>query len=169
MCSYITEMPLWSGVLLGSPERFKKTGNIKVQEKNPKSDETFLSYKSANAKSEGYIEGVMRQLKQEDFPGKKRIRADAFALENYEQIRRRLNDFGDRIHTALNPKPNQQYRKRKLNVEVSSYSKDKRKKMEIIIQLKKCGGKGIHPLPKQILNLDNLSNLQRSHSVIPQL
>ena len=72
----------------------------------------------------------MRQLKQEDFPDKKRMRADAFALENYERIRRRLNDFEDRIHTALNPKPKRQYRKRKLNVEVSSYSKDKRKKME---------------------------------------
>ena len=115
---------------MGSLERFKKTGNIKAQEKKPKSDETFLSYKLANAKSEGYIEGVMQQLKQEDFPGKKRMRADAFALENYERIRRRLNDFGDRIHTALNPKPKRQYRKRKLNVEVSSYSKDKRKKME---------------------------------------
>ena len=130
MRSYITEMPLWSGVLLGSLERFKKTGNIKAQEKKNKSDETFLSYKSANAKSEGYIEGVMRQLKQEDFPGKKRMRADAFALENYEQTQRRLNDFGDRIHTTLNPKPKRQYRKRKLNVEVSSYSKDRRKKME---------------------------------------
>ena len=130
MQSYITEMPLWSDILLGSQERFNKTGNIKAQEKKPNSDETFLSYKSANAKPGGYIEGVMRLLKQEDFPGKKRMRADAFASENYERIQRCLNDFGDRIHTALNPKPKRQYRKRKLNVEVSSYSKDKRKKME---------------------------------------
>mgnify|MGYP002803810279 CR=1 FL=1 len=130
MRSYITEMPLWSGVLLGSLERYKKSGNMKAQEKKINSDETFLSYKSANAKSEEYIEGIMRQLKQEDSPGKKRMRADAFALENYERTRRRLNDFGDRIHIALNPKPKRKYRKRKLNVGDSISQKEKRKKKD---------------------------------------
>ena len=70
----------------------------------------------------------MRQLKQEDFPGKKRMRADVFALENYERIRRRLTDFGDRIHAALKPKPKRQYRKRKPDVESSNAPKEKKKK-----------------------------------------
>ena len=70
----------------------------------------------------------MRQLKQEDFPGKKRMRADVFALENYERIRRRLTDFGDRIHAALKPKPKRQYRKRKPDVESSNSPKEKKKK-----------------------------------------
>ncbi len=127
---HICEMPLWSGVLLGSLNRYNKMEISKSQEEKLVSDEAFLSYKSANAKSEGYIEGVMRQLKQEDFPGKKRMRADAFALENYERIRRRLNDFGDRIHTALKPKPKRQYRKRKPNVDNSISPREKKLKKD---------------------------------------
>ena len=111
--SYVCEMPLWSGVLLGSLDLYSKTGCSTSPDEKDQSNEAFLSYRSANAKSEGYIEGVMRQLKQEDFPGKKRMRADAFALENYERIKRRLTDFGDRIHTALTPKAKRLYRKRK--------------------------------------------------------
>ena len=127
--SYICEMPLWSGVLLGSLDRYSKTGCSTSHEKKDQSKEAFLSYKSANAKSEGYIEGVMRQLKQEDFPGKKRMRADAFALENYERIRRRLTDFGDRIHTALNPRPKRLYRKQKPIKEDLNSSTEKKSKV----------------------------------------
>jgi hypothetical protein len=73
MQSYIGEMALWSGVLLGSPDRYKRIESPKVNEVESGLDKIYLSFKSANAKSEGYIEGVMRQLKQEDFPGKKQI------------------------------------------------------------------------------------------------
>ncbi len=117
---HICEMPLWSGLLLGSLNQYNKMEILKSQEEKLISDEAFLSYKTANAKWKGYIEGVMRQLKQEDVLGKKQMRADA--LENYEHIRRQLNDFGDRIHTTLKPK----YRKRKPNVDNSSSPKEKK-------------------------------------------
>jgi hypothetical protein len=73
MQSYIGEMALWSGVSLGSLDRYKRIESPKVNEVESGLDKIYLSFKSANAKSEGYIEGVMRQLKQEDFPGKKQI------------------------------------------------------------------------------------------------
>ena len=76
---YITEMPLWSGVLLGRLDRYRKDPcTTKKREVN-----NFLSFSSVNAKSEGYIEGAMRNLKQEDFSGRKRLRADTFVYENY--------------------------------------------------------------------------------------
>ncbi|CAB4008570.1 Hypothetical predicted protein [Paramuricea clavata] len=46
---------------------------------------------------EGYIECAIRNLKQDDFPGRSRLRPDAFVLENYQRMRRRGNDYGDRI------------------------------------------------------------------------
>ena len=130
MRSHIHEMPLWSGVLLGSLDRYKKMESHDAHKENNNSDEAFLSYKSANAKSEGYIEGVMRQLKQEDFSGKKRIRADAFALENYNRIRRRLTDFGDRLHSTIKSKPKRKYTKRKLAADSSNSPKAKRLKKD---------------------------------------
>lgn len=92
--SYLSEMPLWSGVLLGSLDRYIDES---LSEYDNLDDYPYLSFKSANARTEGYIEGMMRNLKQEDFPGRRRLRADAFVLENYPRIRRRLNDFSDRI------------------------------------------------------------------------
>ena len=72
-------MPLWSGVLLGRLDRYRKDPcTTKKREVN-----NFLSFSSVNAKSEGYIEGAMRNLKQEDFSGRKRLRADTFVYENY--------------------------------------------------------------------------------------
>ena len=49
----------------------------------------FLSFSSENSKSEGFTKSAMRNLKQEDFPGRKRLRADVFVHENYDRIRRR--------------------------------------------------------------------------------
>ena len=68
---FVCKMPLWCGVLLRL-DRYKNTATS--HEPKDESNQTFLSFKSENAKSEGY----MRQLKQEDFPGKKRMQADAF-------------------------------------------------------------------------------------------
>ena len=87
-------MPLWSGVLLGSLDRYVDES---LSEYDNLDNYPYLSFKSENARTEGYIEGMMRNLKQEDFPGRRRLRADAFVLENYPRIRRRLNDFSDRI------------------------------------------------------------------------
>jgi hypothetical protein len=92
--SYLPEMPLWSGVLLGSLDRYIDGS---LAEYDNLDDYPYLSFKSANARTEGYIEGMMRNLKQEDFPGRRRMRVDAFVLENYPRIRRRLNDFSDRV------------------------------------------------------------------------
>ena len=72
---YVVEMPLWSGVLLGRLERYRDDCNEKRQ---IRSLNQFLSFSSVNAKTEGYIEGAMRNLKQEDFTGRKRLRADTF-------------------------------------------------------------------------------------------
>ncbi len=47
---HICEMALWSGVLLGSLNRYNKMEISKSQEEKLVSDEAFLSYKSANAK-----------------------------------------------------------------------------------------------------------------------
>ena len=72
---YVVEMPLWSGVLLGRLERYRDNYNEKRQ---IRSLNQFLSFSSANAKTEGYIEGAMRNLKQKDFTGRKHLRADNF-------------------------------------------------------------------------------------------
>ena len=98
--SYLPEIALWSGVLLWSLDRYKKTTEARELSNN----HPYLSFTSANAKSEGYIEGVMRHLKQEDFPGKKCLRPDDFVFQNYKRIRRRVNDFADRMHSNLRMK-----------------------------------------------------------------
>ena len=108
---YLPEMPLWSGVLLGRLERFRDDPNGNDKGKINLLNQ-FLSFSSANAKSEGYIEGAMRNLKQEDFPGIKRLRADTFVSKNYSQIRGRLRDFGDRLHSCINPKKKRTYEKK---------------------------------------------------------
>ena len=82
--SYLPEMALWSGVLLGSLEQYKENSGRKPQ--NLITTQPFLSFSSANSKTEGYIEGAMRNLKQENFPGRKHLRPDAFVLENYRRI-----------------------------------------------------------------------------------
>ena len=92
--SYLPEMPLWSGVLLGSLDRYIDESS---SEYDTFDDYPYLSFKLENARTEDYIEGMMRNLRQEDFPGRRRLRADAFVLENYSRIRRRLNDFSDRV------------------------------------------------------------------------
>ena len=82
---HIAEMPLWSGVLLGNLERYQtNSSQNETQENTP----LFLSFSSENSKSEGFIKSAMRNLKQEDFPGRKRLRADVFVHENYDRIRR---------------------------------------------------------------------------------
>ena len=102
---YLAEMPLWSGVLLGRLERYQEDLGANERGKLDSFNQ-FLSFSSANAKSEWYIEGAMRNLKQEDFPGKKHLRADTFVSENYTRIRRRLRDYGDRLHGCIIPKEN---------------------------------------------------------------
>ena len=64
------------------------------------------------------MEGMMRNLKQEDFPGRRRLRADAFVLENYPRMRRKLNDFSNRIDSKKNKK--QKDRANKVKVAQSS-------------------------------------------------
>ena len=55
----------------------------------------------------------MRNLKQEDFPGRKHLRPDAFVLENYRRIRRRIIDYSDRLDTSKKPKMKRPYTKKK--------------------------------------------------------
>ena len=43
------------------------------------------------------------------------MRPDAFASENYKRIRRRVNDFADRLHSNLKPKKKRAYKKRSEN------------------------------------------------------
>ena len=105
-------MPLWSGVLLGSLDHYKTVNDAEDCGKDDSDNYPFLSFTSANAKSEGYIEGAMRHLKQEDFPGKKRLRPDVFVSENYKRIRRRVNDFADRMHSSILPKRKRSYTKK---------------------------------------------------------
>ena len=105
-------MPLWSGVLLGSLDRYKTVNDAEDCGKDDSDNYPFLSFTSANAKSEGYIEGAMRHLKQEDFPGKKRLRPDVFVSENYKRTRRRVNDFADCMHSRMLPKRKRSYPKK---------------------------------------------------------
>ena len=78
---YLKEMPLWSGVLLGRLDRYQEdSSRNKKETRDPVN--TFLSFSSANAKSEGYIEGAMRNLKQEDFAGRK----DLDLMHLYQKI-----------------------------------------------------------------------------------
>ncbi len=111
---YLPEMPLRSGVLLGRLEHYRDDSNGNDKGKINLLNQ-FLSFSSANAKSEGYIEGAMRNLKQEDFPGKKCFRADTFVSENYSRIRRCLHGFGDRLHSCINPKKKRTYKKKTIN------------------------------------------------------
>ena len=108
--SYLPEMPLWSGILLGSLDRYVDES---LSEYDNLDNYPYLSFKSENARTEGYIKGMMRNLKQEDFPGRRRLRADAFVLENYPRIRRRLNDFSDRIVSKKTKKQKDQANKAK--------------------------------------------------------
>ena len=95
-------MPLWLGVLLGRLDRYQEDSSRNKKETCDPVNK-FLSFSSANAKSEGYIEGAMRNLKQEDFAGRKRLRSDAFVSENYSRIRRRVRDYADRLHSSIRP------------------------------------------------------------------
>ena len=114
--SYLHEMPLWSGVLLGSLDRYQLT-----LDRDDLQDYPYLSFKSANAKTEGYIECAMRNLKQDYFPGRSRLRPDAFVLENYQRIRRRGNDYGDRIASKRGQK------RKKNNERIESTRRDVKK------------------------------------------
>ena len=69
--SYLPEMALWSGVLLGSLQRYR--GESKAKPENAVTEMPFLSFSSANSKTEGYIEGVMRNIKQKDFHAQKHL------------------------------------------------------------------------------------------------
>ncbi|CAB4035484.1 kDa in NOF-FB transposable element, partial [Paramuricea clavata] len=129
--SYLPEMALWSGVLLGSLERYKENRVPKTQ--NPVTKHPFLSCTSANSKTEGYVEGVTRNLKQEDFPGPKYLRADVFVSENYERIRRIIIDYSDRLDSCKQAKPKRLYKRKKkdaddpLPVSTEEYSEDLQK------------------------------------------
>ncbi|XP_046864644.1 uncharacterized protein LOC124459168 [Xenia sp. Carnegie-2017] len=112
-------MALWSGVLLGDMTRYGENGGIQES-----SSCRFLSFTSANAKTEGYIEGAMRNLKQEDFPGKRRLRADVFVLQNYERIRRRERNYGDGLHVYLKKQKKRRYEKRTKNIAESNNESD---------------------------------------------
>ena len=114
--SYLHEMPLWSGVLLGSLDRYQLT-----LDRDDLQDYPYLSFKSVNAKTKGYIECAMRNLKQDDFPGRSRLRPDAFVLENYQRIRRRGNDYGDRIASKRGQK------RKKNNERIESTRRDVKK------------------------------------------
>jgi hypothetical protein len=109
--SYIPEMALWSGVMLGSLQRY--SGNSEANPKKLVTGHPYLSFSSANSKTEGYIEGVMRNLKQEDFHARKHLRPDAFVLENYDRIRRRIVDYSDRLDACRLPKQKRSYRQKK--------------------------------------------------------
>ncbi|CAB4021708.1 ubiquitin carboxyl-terminal hydrolase 8 isoform X3, partial [Paramuricea clavata] len=63
----------------------------------------------------------MRNLKQDDFPGRSRLRPDAFVLENYQRIRRRGNDYGDRIASKRGQK------RKKSNERIESTRRDVKK------------------------------------------
>ena len=53
----------------------------------------------------------MSILNKKTSRGKKRLRADTFVSENCSRIRRRLFDFGDRLHSHTNPKKKRTYEK----------------------------------------------------------
>ena len=108
---WIPEMPLWSGVLLGRLECYQ-TGSSEDEKRKSLAVNQFLSFSSANAKSEGYIEAAMRNLKQEDFPCRKRLRTDTFVHENYSRKRRRLRDYVDRLHGRMFLKKKRKYKKK---------------------------------------------------------
>ena len=63
--SYLKEMPLWSGMLLGLLERYHISSGRRDLKDYP-----HLSFKSENTKTECYVESVMRHPRQEDFPGR---------------------------------------------------------------------------------------------------
>ena len=156
---YVVEMPLWSGVLLGRLERYRDDCNEKRQ---IRSLNQFLSFSSANAKTEGYIEGAMRNLKQEDFTGRKRLRADTFVSENYTRIRRRLSDYGDRLHTRLISKTKRAYNKKtkkdndvdNLYARIGSSSSSE----ENYYDAQEKGGKNDSETPKQNPKHDRLTS-----------
>ena len=101
MKSYLPEMALWLGLL----EHYKENNVPKTQNRMTK--HPFLSFTPANSKTEGYVEGVMRHLKQEDFPVRKYLWADVFVSENYERIRRRI------IDSCKQAKPKRSYKRKK--------------------------------------------------------
>ena len=107
MKSYLPEMALWLGLL----EHYKENNVPKTQNRMTK--HPFLSFTPANSKTEGYVEGVMRHLKQEDFPVRKYLRADVFVSENYERIRRRIIDYSDRLDSCKQAKPKRSYKRKK--------------------------------------------------------
>ncbi|CAB4032869.1 ubiquitin carboxyl-terminal hydrolase 26 29 37, partial [Paramuricea clavata] len=113
--------------------RVPKTQNPVPKTQNPVTKHPFLSCTSANSKTEGYVEGVMRNLKQEDFPGQKYLRADVFVSENYERIRRIIIDYSDRLDSCKWAKPKRLYKRKKkdaddpLPVSTEEYSEDLQK------------------------------------------
>ena len=107
--SYLPEMALWSGVLLGSLQRYR--GESKAKTENAVTEMAFLSFSSANSQTEGYIEGVMRNIKQEDFHAQKHLRADAFV--NCERVGGRIIDYSDRLDTCRLQKKKRSYKKKK--------------------------------------------------------
>ena len=102
-------MPLVSGILLGKLEKYQsKSSQNKIHD-----DETlFLSFSPANSKSEGCMESTMRNLKQEDFAGRKCLRADVFVHENYDRIRRCKQNYADRLDIHLLPQKKRKYQKK---------------------------------------------------------
>ena len=86
----------------------------KITRKKGKLHGLISSYRShpPNFHTEGYIEGAMRNLKQEDFTGRKHLRVDTFVSEKYTRIRSRLHDYGDRLHTRLISKTKRTYKRK---------------------------------------------------------
>ncbi|CAB4006119.1 Hypothetical predicted protein [Paramuricea clavata] len=148
--SYLHKMPLWSGVLLGSLDRYLDRDNLK--------DYPYLSFKSVNAKTEGYIECAMKNLKQDDFPGISRLRPDAFVLENYQRIRRRGNDY-ERIASKRGQKRKKQ-RKRieSTRCDIKKNKVNSNKKKENKFETKERCEKFSKPAKNPAVKVKDLSN-----------
>ena len=102
-------MPLWSGVLLGNLEKYQTNSS-----QNETQENTPLFFSFFIRKFE--IRGIHRKC-HENFPGRKRLRADVFVHENYDRIRRRERNYADHLHTYLLPQKKRKYQKKKSGIE----------------------------------------------------
>ena len=154
-------MPLVPGILLGKLEKYQsKSSQNKIHD-----DETlFLSFSPANSKSEGYMESTMRNLKQEDFAGRKCLRADVFVHENYDRIRRCKQNYADHLDIHLLPQKKKnikrKYQKKTKGDERDNINSSITLEEKSFHEAEEKWGKKIQKHQNVIPKLDSISNHQ---------
>jgi hypothetical protein len=86
--------PFWTGILLGTFERY----NL------PSYPTSAVTFKEVKSRTQGHIDNYFKNLKFDDFRGRKHLRADEFLLQQYSYLDNRIVAFAEECRMKKNLK-----------------------------------------------------------------